>query len=262
MKIASAVEKPEEKTVNEIKNKLDAKIPREVIAEREGGGKRKLSYLEGWYVISRLNEVLGQGNWAYQTEQMNLVFAGEVGDKQTVHYIAKVVLEVRGLGEMPVYFSDYGYGDGSDKYNIGKAHELAVKEAVTDGIKRCAKNLGMSMGLALYDKTQENVEDAEEPAKPRAVAQGPKPAAKATVAPVPAEISPSVITEAPADRKKLNELITELSMVAIKQKKTDVPKLKEEMKTRYGATDKEKLADVQALDLFNYLKEMVNGKTE
>lgn len=157
---------------------LDSKIPRDVISERDGGGGRKLSYLEGWYVIDRLNKVVGQGNWSYETEEMRLVREGTIKDKygndvHTAHYIAKVTLNARlspGVEDRSLYsgwstFSDYGYGDGSDKNNPGKAHELAVKEAVTDAVKRCAKNLGMSLGLALYDKTQENVAEAEE-AKP------------------------------------------------------------------------------------------------
>jgi hypothetical protein len=73
---------------------------------------------------------------------------------------------------MEFSFSDYGYGDGTDKTNPGKAHELAIKEAVTDGLKRCAKNLGPVMGLALYDKDQTDVKEAE--TKPVQVAVVPK----------------------------------------------------------------------------------------
>lgn len=145
-----------------IRKKLDDNIPAEAVKTRQGGGGRSLSYLETWYVIDRLNQVLGQGEWAYSSE-VNCVHNGTVttysGEAFSVHYIARVrlVCTIEGIS---TEFTDYGYGDGSDKNNPGKAHELAVKEAVSDGLKRCAKNLGRSMGLALYDKTQEYVDEA------------------------------------------------------------------------------------------------------
>lgn len=163
----------------ELKEKLDAKIPRAAISSRSAGNGVTLDYLTGFYVIARLNEVLGQGNWEYTVEDLSKVFEGEVNGRYATSYIAKVGLTANlskeakpatnpdgsisyySRFEGKAYFSDYGYGDGTDKINPGKAHELAVKEAITDGVKRCAKNLGMSLGLALYDKTQENVEDEQ-----------------------------------------------------------------------------------------------------
>lgn len=143
-----------------IKQKLDEPIPRSAVATRSGGGST-LSYLTSFYVIQKLNEVIGQGNWAYSSEVTH-VHSGEVdgkyGKSYSTHYTARVRLVVAIDGNS-TEFTDYGYGDGTDKTNPGKAHELAVKEAVTDGLKRCAKNLGMAFGLALYDKTQEFVSD-------------------------------------------------------------------------------------------------------
>lgn len=149
------------KTIEQIRAELDAKIPRDVISQRDAGfGGKKLSYLEGWYVIDRMNQVFGQGNWSYHLAELTKTFEGDVNGKFYVSYIARVELFVRFPGENGYEtFIDVGFGDGQDSKNPGKCHELAVKEAVTDGIKRCAKSLGMSLGLALYDKTQENVED-------------------------------------------------------------------------------------------------------
>ncbi len=146
------------KTVTQIK--LDENIPNDVIATRDGGKGKQLSYLETWYVIDRLNQVLGQGNWAYDTVKLEKVFEGEVelysGKAFGTSYIATV--SIYGTVEGKQFrFTDVGYGDGNDKKSPGKAHELATKEAVSDAVKRCAKNLGRSMGLALYDKTQEFV---------------------------------------------------------------------------------------------------------
>jgi hypothetical protein len=41
--------------------------------------------------------------------------------------------------------------------DCGLAHESAVKEAVTDALKRALRSFGNPFGLALYDKTRENV---------------------------------------------------------------------------------------------------------
>lgn len=144
-------------------NRFDEKIPRSAVKTREGGG-RSLSYLEGWYVQDRLNQVLGHGKWSYSISELTKVFEGTTtqrsGEVYTTSYIAQVNLRIEsGPGVESAYYEDVGYGDGTDRNNPGKAHELAVKEAVTDGLKRAARNLGMSFGLALYDKSQEFVSD-------------------------------------------------------------------------------------------------------
>lgn len=141
--------------MSDTRKKLDENIPENVISSRQGGGGKSLSYLETWYVIDRLNQVLGQGNWGYNSK-VTKVHEGVVNNTNTVHYIAEVTLYAT-IDNKTTHITDYGYGDGQDKFNPGKAHELAVKESVSDGLKRCAKNLGRSMGLALYDKTQEYV---------------------------------------------------------------------------------------------------------
>lgn len=138
---------------------LDVNIPKDVVHTRSQGGK-DLSYLEAWYVTDRMNQVLGQGNWGYQIVSLDKVFEGKTeqysGEVFATSYTARVSLFAN-IDGRTVIFTEVGYGDGTDKKNPGKAHELATKEAVSDGVKRAAKNLGRSMGLALYDKTQEYV---------------------------------------------------------------------------------------------------------
>lgn len=252
-------------TADEVRKKLDEKIPRSAVSLRDGGGPKKLSYLEGWYVIARLNEVLGQGKWQYETYSLEMVHSGEVNGKQCVHYIAKVQLTAE-IGSETVRFSDYGYGDGTDKYNIGKAHELAAKEAVTDGVKRCAKNLGMSLGLALYDKTQENVSDEDETKEvPSSGSKNTKAAAMGairgnsteTASPAPAQ---EVIGEAPKDRPVLLKMIGEMANVLIKQRKVTLTGLKEHLDKTYQASKKEELNDTQATEFYAYLKGQFNAK--
>lgn len=146
-------------TTGQIQKELDTNIDKDVISTREQSGMT-LSYLETWYVIDRLNQVLGQGNWSYTVDTLTKVFEGKVtqrsGEVFSTSYTALVNLHVTIEGRT-VVFSDVGYGSGTNKNNPGDAHEMATKGAVSDGIKRAAKNLGRSVGLALYDKEQQYV---------------------------------------------------------------------------------------------------------
>lgn len=151
-----------------LKKQLDSNIPEDAVSEREQAGLR-LSYLEGWYVIDRLNQVLGQGNWQYETDTINKVHETSAenarGQKgRTVSYMAIVRLTAV-IAERTVSFTDVGFGSGIEYGNRLTADESAGKEAVTDGLKRCAKNLGRSLGLALYDKEQRYVGDVAETTK-------------------------------------------------------------------------------------------------
>ena len=152
------------KDKTELQGKLDQNIPASAVEKRSGGGGKELSYLTGAYVINRLNEVLGQGNWGYTLKSLTKTFEGKIiqGFKKeevvTVSYIAQLVFEANIEGKR-AFFEEIGYGDGTDKTNPGKAHELATKEAVTDALKRAAKNLGISFGLGLYFKSEEYVDE-------------------------------------------------------------------------------------------------------
>jgi DNA repair and recombination protein RAD52 len=265
---------------DEIRKKLNEKIPRDAISLREGGSGKKLSYLEGWYVIDRMNEVFGQGNWAYDVSEMRLVREGEIegyGGKKSysTHYVAKGRLVVDFGDGIKTEFTDYGYGDGSDKANPGKAHELAVKEAATDAFKRCARNLGMSMGLALYDKTQENVSDDDSPkdasegyrgaspkqsgprkadsgrptqAAPQRVVGSDGANAAPTKEALNAPVAPAVLAGAQRSREEVNTLI----------KIRDMPGILADLKAKYGKERKEELTDAQATDFLAQLESLLN----
>lgn len=143
----------------ELQQKLDEAIPQEAIATRKQGGV-ELSYLSGAYVINRLNQVLGNGQWSYTIVELKNVYEGKIdqysGEAYTTSYVARIQLCAANA-----IYEEVGYGDGTDKKSPGKAHELATKEAVTDALKRAAKNLGMSLGLQLYFKEGQYVGETE-----------------------------------------------------------------------------------------------------
>lgn len=125
---------------------------------------RKLSYVEGWFMIAEANRIFGFDGWTSETIEIRAVSERErkIGQQQkdgwSVSYIAKVRVLAQGVVREGV-----GAGHGID-VDLGLAHESAIKEAETDARKRALMTFGNPFGLALYDKTQANVVD--EPREP------------------------------------------------------------------------------------------------
>jgi len=250
------------KTRDEILAALDADIPRSVIEQREGGGAKKLSYLPGWHVINEMNKIFGPDGWSYDVTELRCVHSGEIvgkyGPLQSASYVATVQLFVQfpdtGSAKR---LTDVGFGNGTDKSDPGKPHELATKEAVTDAIKRCAKSLGMSLGLGLYTKTDDYIEDAPQKT-PQQSAQ--------IAAPAQPEGS---------NREALNKRITAMSGVILaKAGRTEknggtpeevaaraakLAELKADMKTKYMTDVTTALTDADAKYLLETLEKLANG---
>lgn len=244
------------KTLEQLQQELDAPIPRSAVSQRSGGGGKSLSYLQGHYVIDRLNKTFGPLGWATDIKSLEKLFEGKVDDKYYVSYGATVRLVVQGPDGKATEHTDVGYGDGSDRHP-GKPYELARKEAITDALKRCAKNLGQSMGLALYDKDQPNVVDDEAlpdpkgkpaPAAAPAAAASERPSAKGAHADRP--------QGAPTNRETLNKNIASIAKIALAKGKATQAELEAELK-KYGASKKEDLSDESAQKLFDSLKQLV-----
>ena len=131
----------------------------------------KGDYLEGWHVIAEANRIFGFDGWSYEVTETACVsqahrqIGKEKRDGFGVTYTAKVRVLVAG-----VMREDFGAGHGYD-VDAGLAHESAIKEAVTDALKRALRTFGNPFGLALYDKTRENVEVSEP--EPRSKPQEP-----------------------------------------------------------------------------------------
>lgn len=144
----------------EQKAELAAPLIREHVKKREQSG-RQLSYIEGWHAIAEANRIFGFDGWMRETLEIKLVAENprKIGrapnqrDGFGVSYIAKVRVTVGGIVRDGI-----GSGHGIDA-DLGLAHESAIKEAETDAMKRCLMTFGNPFGLALYDKTQENVVD-------------------------------------------------------------------------------------------------------
>lgn len=146
---------------------LQAQLDRRAVKERKQGGIN-VSYVEAYHAENEANRIFGFDAWDRETE---LTMIGESlgkdkygNDQWRVNYRAKVRITVRHGGGQTVR-EGCGFGQGIDKDN-GQAHESALKEAESDAEKRALKTFGNPFGQALYDKSQSQVAEAEEPEKP------------------------------------------------------------------------------------------------
>ncbi len=149
---------------------LKAPLSRESVRTRQQSG-RTLSYVEGWKAIAEANRIFGFDGWSRETIDLKMVAEHERpigkdgGRGWGVTYIARVrvcVGTVEPMGQF-IIREGCGTGHGIDR-DLGQAHESALKEAETDAMKRALMTFGNPFGLALYDKEQNEVEDA--PTKP------------------------------------------------------------------------------------------------
>ncbi len=136
------------------KAELAKPLDRSSVATRSQAGQ-SLSYIEGWRAIAEANRIFGFDGWTRETIDLRqLGEPYEVNGKVRVNYSARVRITV---GD--VVRDGCGFGQGIDK-DVGQAHESALKEAETDAMKRALMTFGNPFGLALYDKSQANVQDA------------------------------------------------------------------------------------------------------
>ncbi|MFD6149398.1 Rad52/Rad22 family DNA repair protein [Streptomyces sp. NPDC060243] len=128
---------------------------------------RGMSHLEAWDVRRELIRVFGFGGFDIETLSLDLVSEnGEMRRKKTregkeygdpymawtIVYRAQVRLIVKDVhGRSLAHWDDGAAGDAVNQPSLGDAHDLAMKTAVSQALKRCAVNLGDQFGLSLYN---------------------------------------------------------------------------------------------------------------
>lgn len=135
-----------------MQEQLNAPIPSGSVTQRSQAGQT-LDYVEAWWVIDRLNSILGNGAWGSElvTHEHVCTTVKDPGkdEKHTVTYRATVRLHGEFVAMMGV-----GFASNTSK-SLGDAHETAGKSAESDALKRAAMKLGRHLGLALYQKPDE-----------------------------------------------------------------------------------------------------------
>lgn len=116
---------------------------------------RGMSHLEAWDVRRTLTRVFGFGGWDTETRELVCIreheAAGGKGSRWTVTYRAQVRLTVKTPdGRTIARWDDGASGSAINQPGHGDAHDLAMKTALSQALKRCAVNLGDQLGLSLY----------------------------------------------------------------------------------------------------------------
>ena len=114
-------------------------------------------YVDGYHVISEANRIFGNGGWSYEITRLQEAHRATVqtarGEQFRCSYLCTVKVTV---GDTFKEGSAVGMGSGKPE-NMGDVIESAVKEAETDALKRALRTYGNTFGLALYDKSRENI---------------------------------------------------------------------------------------------------------
>lgn len=129
--------------------------------------KTGLAHMEAWDIRRQLIRTFGFGGFDIETISLDLVAETsevrrkknregvEYGDPYTawtVIYRAQVRLTVKDTdGRVLGRWEDGAVGDSSNQPSRGDAHDMATKTALSQGLKRCATNLGDQFGLSLYN---------------------------------------------------------------------------------------------------------------
>jgi recombination DNA repair RAD52 pathway protein len=117
------------------------------------------SFIETWDVIAHLSRIFGVDGWDKHVIESHLIAEEKLANgKWNVTYGATVRLTVR-FADATVHHGytikvseDVATGTAANQPNLGDAHDLALKTAVSDALKRAAKDLGNQFGLSLYNK--------------------------------------------------------------------------------------------------------------
>ena len=119
-----------EQYLNDIYNKLKEPFPKEALSTDSSRGF-DLTSVKAQYVVERLNEVVGIGNWrhtgAYEPVDGGVLFKGQlVISNVSIHPTSGTVREAVGYATI--------------KKNVGDAY----KGAKTDSLSKCASQFGLA----------------------------------------------------------------------------------------------------------------------
>jgi hypothetical protein len=115
-----------------------------------------MSHLAAWDVRRYLIRIFGPTGWNIETISCDLIFEKETQTKAGrsawyVGYRVQSRLTIRdGIGGYTTFFEDGAVGDATLP-TLGDAHDMAMKTALSQALKRCAMNLGDQFGLSLYN---------------------------------------------------------------------------------------------------------------
>lgn len=117
------------------------------VAKRQHAN-RSLSYLEAWDVKAHLIRIFGFGGWSWNVIKADLAFE-EKTDKGMWNVGYKVI-GCLSFVDLSSHYTEAAVGSATLPQR-GEAHDMAIKTAESDALKRAAINLGTQFGLSLYN---------------------------------------------------------------------------------------------------------------
>lgn len=113
-----------------------------------------LAHLAAWDVRAHLNRVFGFGGWSADLTGLDLIH-----DVETLTSKGKEARKVayRAVMRLTIHDCDATYTEAAvgesvmPTFKHGDAHDMAIKTAESQALKRCATNLGDQFGLSLYN---------------------------------------------------------------------------------------------------------------
>ncbi|MFJ3043574.1 Rad52/Rad22 family DNA repair protein [Streptomyces tendae] len=155
-------EGPTSHTQNQV-NRLTAPqlrlLHRGLDPKRVGKDNKNHAHMEAWDIKRYLLRVFGFAG--YDTENRELALVREIEipgqsstapSRWTVVYRAQVRLTVKDVtGRELGHWDGEAVGDSYNQPKIGDAHDMAMKTAASQALKRAATNLGDQFGLSLYN---------------------------------------------------------------------------------------------------------------
>ncbi|RKP35512.1 hypothetical protein BJ085DRAFT_22655 [Dimargaris cristalligena] len=131
-----------------IQNALSHYLPNELLCTRAAFGGSRLTYVEGWRVISIANQIFGFNGWSSTIKDTNVDFVMSPDNRYSLGLSCTVRVTLKDGS----CHEDVGYGSIDNAKTKAQAFEKAKKEAVTDGLKRALRMFGNALGNCLYDK--------------------------------------------------------------------------------------------------------------
>ena len=115
---------------------------------KRGQAGRQLSYLEAWDVKAHLIRIFGFGGWSADVLESSLAFEDK-NEKGQWNVGYRVVLRLS-IPALDCTYTEAAVGSATLPQR-GEAHDMAIKTAESDALKRAAINLGTQFGLSLYN---------------------------------------------------------------------------------------------------------------
>lgn len=131
-------------------------IPAHRVAVLDG-----MSHVEAWDIRAHLNRIFGFGRWSGDVLTAELLYehntetrAGKAAFKVAYRVVYRLTVNAPD-GTLLATYTEAAVGESvMPDFKRGDAHDMALKTAESQALKRCATNLGTQFGLSLYNEGQ------------------------------------------------------------------------------------------------------------